>query len=76
VSELLTVMVNGRRVLAGESFVELGARQFDPAIGLWDDATDALSTSLPYDAEGTPRRRVDLVVDGVSRGVLHDHRRP
>jgi predicted Zn-dependent protease len=65
---------NGCPVLAGQSFVELGARQFDPAIRLWDDATDSLSTSLPYDAEGTPRGRIDLVVDGVSRGVLHDRR--
>lgn len=65
---------NGRAVAEGRSFVELGADQFDPVIDLWDDATDALSVSLPYDADGTPRRRVDLVRAGVTSAVLHDRR--
>jgi predicted Zn-dependent protease len=65
---------NGRTVVEGRSFVQLGSRQFDPAIELWDDATDSLSTSLPYDGEGTARRRVDLVAGGITSGVLHDRR--
>ena len=65
---------NGRAVAEGRSFVELGARQFDPAVQLWDDSTDALATSLPYDTEGTPHRRVDIVVDGITSAVLHDRR--
>jgi predicted Zn-dependent protease len=65
---------NGRAVAEGRSFVQLGETQFDPAIDLWDDATDAESTSLPYDADGTPRGRLDLVVHGVTSGVLHDRR--
>jgi predicted Zn-dependent protease len=65
---------NGRTVVEGRSFVRLGDRQFDPAIELWDDATDSLSTSLPYDGEGTPRRRVDLIAAGITSGVLHDRR--
>jgi predicted Zn-dependent protease len=65
---------NGRSVAEGRSFVQLGAGQFDPAIELWDDATDPLSISLPYDGDGTPRRRVDLVVKGVTSAVVHDRR--
>jgi predicted Zn-dependent protease len=65
---------NGQSVAEGRSFVALGAAQFDPTIELWDDATDALSTSLPYDGDGTPRRRVDLVVKGVTSAVVHDRR--
>jgi predicted Zn-dependent protease len=30
--------------------------------------------SLPFDAEGTPHRRVDLVRDGVTVGLSHDRR--
>jgi predicted Zn-dependent protease len=65
---------NGRSVAEGRSFVRLGEPQFDPAFDLWDDATDELSPSLPYDADGTPHRRVDLVVKGVTSVVLHDRR--
>lgn len=56
------------------SFVRLGEPQFDPAISIADDATDPRSPSLAFDAEGTPRRRLDLVLAGVPTGLLHDRR--
>lgn len=65
---------NGRSLAEGRSFVELGAAQFDASIELWDDGTDEFATSMPYDAEGTPRARVDLVVGGVTSAVVHDRR--
>jgi predicted Zn-dependent protease len=71
---LLAYGFNGRPVAEGRSFLRVGEQQFDPALRIWDAPTDPLSTSLPYDAEGTPRRRLDLVVDGVSAAVLHDRR--
>jgi predicted Zn-dependent protease len=71
---LLVHGFNGRPVGEGRSFLRLGEQQFDPALQIWDDALDDASTALPYDVEGTPRRRVDLVVDGVSRAVVHDRR--
>lgn len=71
---LTTYGFNGRAVAEGRSFVRLGEPQFDPAFRLWDAPTDVLSTALPYDADGTPRRRVDLVADGVSSAVAHDRR--
>lgn len=78
VADLLHFLVsygfNGRSVEEGRSFLRVGERQFDPALRLWDGPGDALSTVLPYDAEGTPRRQVDLVVDGVSAAVVHDRR--
>ena len=36
-------------------------RSSTSAISLWDDGTDPRSLGRPYDAEGTPKRRVDLV---------------
>jgi predicted Zn-dependent protease len=65
---------SGRRVAEGRSFAKIGERQFDPSIGIAEDATDALSPSLPFDVEGTPRRRTDLVVGGVTSAVLYDRR--
>jgi predicted Zn-dependent protease len=65
---------NGRPVGEGRSFVRLGEQQFDAALRIWDGPLDELSTALPYDTEGTPRQRLDLVVDGVSTAVAHDRR--
>jgi len=65
---------NGKSLLEGTSFVHLGERQFDEAITLWDDATDARTVGLPFDHEGTPKRRIDLVRDGVTTAVAHDRR--
>jgi len=78
VANLLDFLVlhgfNGRAVVEGRSFAELGAQQFDRSVRLSDDPTDALASALPYDAEGTPHRRLDLVVDGVTSAVTHDRR--
>ncbi|MBA2571186.1 MAG: TldD/PmbA family protein, partial [Chloroflexi bacterium] len=65
---------NGRAVEEGRSFVRLGEPQFDSSISLRDDVTDALSIGLPFDVEGTPRRRLDLVTGGVTSAVCHDRR--
>jgi len=58
----------------GRSFVELGQAQLDPAITLWDDATDPRAVGPAFDAEGTPKRRLDLVRDGVCNALAHDRR--
>jgi predicted Zn-dependent protease len=65
---------NGRAVEEGRSFVRLGERQFDSAITLRDDVGDPMATGLPFDAEGTPKRRLDIVRDGTSVGLVHDRR--
>lgn len=71
---LLDYGFNGRTVAEGRSFLRPGERQFDPALAVWDGSDDEWSTVLPYDSEGTPRRRLDLIVDGVSVAVTHDRR--
>lgn len=78
VSTILTFLgvygFNAKAHLEGGSFAELGTQQFDPAITILDDATDPRDTGLPFDAEGTPRRRVELVADGVTNALAHDRR--
>lgn len=71
---LATYGFNGKAVAEGRSFVSPGTAQFDPAVSLWDDCLDRWSTALPYDPEGTPRRRVDLVTAGTTAAVAHDRR--
>jgi predicted Zn-dependent protease len=65
---------NAKAFLDGTSFVHVGEQQFDPAVSIWDDATDDRTLGLPFDNEGTPKRRVDLVVDGVTASLVHDRR--
>jgi predicted Zn-dependent protease len=65
---------NGRAVEEGRSFARLGEQQFDPALALVDDASHPLTIGLPFDAEGTPKRRVELVRDGVTTSLIHDRR--
>lgn len=65
---------NGRAVEEGRSFVALGEAQFDPAVTIRDDAADPGTVGVAFDAEGTPKRPLDVVRDGVTAGVLHTRR--
>jgi predicted Zn-dependent protease len=72
--EFLRDGFNARTVEEDRSFVKLGEAQFDPAVTLWDDATDPRAISRGFDAEGTPKRRVDLVREGVPVALCHDRK--
>jgi predicted Zn-dependent protease len=78
VSNLLTFLLvhgfNAKAVEEGRSFVRLGDQQFDRSVSFRDDVADPAMIGLGFDAEGTPRRRVDLVEDGVTRSILHTRR--
>jgi predicted Zn-dependent protease len=39
---------------------------------LWDDALDPQSLALPFDAEGVPCQRLNLIERGVLRGLAYD----
>ena len=65
---------NGRAVEEGRSFVRLGETQFDPAISVADDITHPMAVGVGFDAEGTPKSRVDLVREGVTAAIVHDRR--
>ena len=65
---------NAKAHLDGTSFAHPGEQQFDEAVSIWDDATDPRTLGLPYDNEGTPKRPVDLVRDGVTTNLVHDRR--
>jgi len=65
---------NAKAYLDGASFVELGARPFDPALSVWQDPTDPRAIGLPFDAEGTPRSRYALIDHGQTPCLAHDRR--
>jgi len=65
---------NGRAVEEQRSFARLGEAQFDAAVTLADDVTHPMAIGIGFDAEGTPKRRVDLVRSGTTAGLIHDRR--
>ncbi|BEL11422.1 TldD/PmbA family protein [Actinoplanes sichuanensis] len=58
-----------------QSFAELGREQFDPSVTIVDEPLGSRAepaADLPFDDEGTPRRALVLVRDGVTTAVTHD----
>ncbi|HOG48634.1 MAG TPA: TldD/PmbA family protein [Anaerolineae bacterium] len=58
----------GRSFLAGR----LGQQIVDPRISIWDDGLDATGIPAPFDFEGVPKRRVEIIKEGVATGVVYD----
>ena len=58
----------GRSFMAGK----MGQRIMDARISMWDDGLDPAGLPLPFDFEGVPKQRVDLIERGVARGVVYD----
>jgi predicted Zn-dependent protease len=65
---------NAKQVIEGQSGIRLGEAQFDPAVSIWDDAIDPGAIGVAFDADGTPKRRLDLVAGGTSTALAHDRR--
>ncbi len=64
----------GKAASEGRTQVVVGEAQFDPKVSMRDDVADSAALGLPVDWEGNPKLPVDLIVDGVSRGFVHDRR--
>ena len=50
----------------------IGQPAMSPLVSIWDDGADGGGWPAPFDAEGVPRRRVDIVTDGVAQGPVHN----
>ncbi len=60
----------GRSPLCGR----MGDRVCDESVTVWDDALDPRGLREPFDWEGVPTRRVELLTRGVAAGLVHDTR--
>ncbi|MBU1227000.1 MAG: TldD/PmbA family protein [Actinobacteria bacterium] len=65
---------NGKAFNEGQSFLEIGKQQFDQSINVWDDPFAPGSLGVGFDGDGTPKRRIDLVRDGVSQTAVHNRK--
>lgn len=64
----------GRAVNERRSFARVGEAQLDTSVSIVDDATAPGAVGLTVDADGTPKRPVELVTAGVTMAVAHDRR--
>ncbi|HSJ57161.1 MAG TPA: TldD/PmbA family protein, partial [Anaerolineae bacterium] len=58
----------------GRSFMSgrLGEQIVDPRVNIWDDGLSPDGIPLPFDFEGVPKQRVDLIKNGVANAVVYD----
>jgi PmbA protein len=62
--------IEGRSCFSGKKDEQVAAS----SIQIWDDGTDPRTLGAPFDFEGVPRRKVDLVQDGVFLNAVYDLR--
>ena len=63
----------GLSILDQRSFLNnrVGAKVFGENINIWDDVAHPLQSGSPFDGEGVPRRRVQLVESGVVKRLVY-----
>jgi PmbA protein len=61
----------GRSWMSGRQ----GERLMSPLISIWDDGLDPAGWPLPFDFEGVPRQRVDIVREGIVGDAVTDRAR-
>jgi PmbA protein len=76
VSFLSYVGFGGRTIAEGRSpFTgKEGQRVCGENVSIYDDGLSPLMVGFPFDFEGTPKRRVDIIDHGVFRQGVHDRR--
>lgn len=65
---------NGLRYHEEESFLcgKLGQKVLGDRVTIWDDGQDQTGYPLPFDLEGTPKRRIIFVENGIGCQVAYD----
>ena len=77
VADLMAVMTqtvfNGRAWIDGRSPVaKMGVRLLGENINIWDDGLDPRGFSVPFDFEGVPKQRLNLVSKGIIQNLAMD----
>lgn len=64
----------GQAYAEGVSYLNgrLGEAIAHPMVHVWDDPLDPAMLALPFDAEGSPKSRLELIEAGIARAIAHD----
>jgi len=49
-----------------------GVQAMSPSVTIWDDGSASHGWPVPFDAEGVPRKRVDIIIEGVVNTPVHN----
>ncbi|MEA2021866.1 MAG: TldD/PmbA family protein [Candidatus Caldatribacteriota bacterium] len=66
---------DGKLIMEGKSFVsgKQGEKLFPESITISDDPFEKLTMPIPFDFVGYPRKRIDLIKNGVVINGVYDH---
>lgn len=59
---------DGRSFMSGR----IGEGIMGEKVSIYDDGLDVTAHPLPFDFEGVPKEKVDLIEKGIARGVVHN----
>jgi PmbA protein len=78
VGDMLTILayigLGALEFQEGRSFMSgrIGEAVCAAAVSIWDDALAPDTIRMPFDFEGVPKQKVDLIREGVAAGVVYD----
>lgn len=66
--------MGGRTVLDGRSWMtdRIGEQIMSPQVSIWDDGMNPDGMPIPFDSEGVPKQKVDIVTQGVASNPVYD----
>lgn len=66
--------IGAQALLEGRSWMNdrIGQQLMSPQVSIWDDGLDISGSPLPFDFEGVPKHKVDIVKEGVVIGPVYD----
>ncbi|NJD58066.1 MAG: TldD/PmbA family protein, partial [Anaerolineae bacterium] len=66
--------MGAQAVQEGHSWMNdrLGQQVMSPQVNIWDDGCNTAGAPLPFDYEGVPKQKVDIVKEGVVIGPVYD----
>jgi len=51
---------------------KIGKKIMDDSVTVYDDGNDSSAIAMPFDFEGVPKKRVNIIEKGIGRGVVFD----
>lgn len=66
--------ISAQAVLEGRSWMNerMGQKAMSDQVSIWDDGLDTHGQPMPFDFEGVPKQRVDIVCEGVVGSPVYD----
>jgi predicted Zn-dependent protease len=66
--------MGAQAVQEGRSWMNdlIGQQAMSPTVTVWDDGIDSGGWPVPFDAEGMPRRKVDIIDQGIVNAPVHN----